>query len=343
MAAKLDLDAHVRRLVQIHFDPKSGAPYWLERARALGGDVRRQVKTFADLELLGPMDEEALRARPVLDFVPVSARASLSGAITAETGGTTGRPKRTVFSRAEFYAGFVEPFVRVAEYSGFPKSAPWLWAGPGGPHIIGQAAAACAAALGSPQPFAIDFDPRWFRKLPADSTGRSRYVQHLVDQALDIIAVEPIEVIFTTPVLLARLAEALSDAQRRRIRGVHYGGMRVEPQLLRRAQHEWFPNAVHLAGYGNSLFGVCMELGGPPDRRLCYHPFGLRHQVRVDAAGRVWMSRLDETVLIANLPERDSATAHPVPEAAARLGFQAGIADPRPLATGGESAAPGIY
>ncbi len=343
LTSAADLDAHVRRIVAIHFDPAAGAPYWLERARALNLDAIHRIQTFAGLALLGPMDEEALRTRSVLDFVPLSRRATLAGAVRAETGGTTGAPKRTLFTRAEFHAAFVAPFVVAAEISRFPRGGAWLFAGPGGPHVIGQAAAACAEALDAAQPFAIDFDPRWFRKLPADSTGRSRYLQHLLDQCLAILSAEPIDVIFTTPVLLARLAEALSPAQRDRIRGVHYGGMRVEPELLAAAQTEWFPNAVHLAGYGNSLFGLCMEFGGSADRELQYHPLGLRHQVRVDADGRVWMWRLDETVLIANLPERDRAVAATPDPAIAALGFQAGVRAPGPLETPSARCDVGIY
>jgi hypothetical protein len=343
MALDRGLDAHVRRIVAIHFDPDGGAPYWLERARASGWDVPARVRTCADLQLLGPMDEAALRSRPVLDFVPRSRRHRLAGALLAETGGTTGLPKRTVFSREEFHLGFVEPFVRAADSAGFPRGGLWLWIGPGGPHIIGQAAAACAAALECPQPFAIDFDPRWYRKLPPESTSRERYLQHLLAQALDILAVEPVDVIFTTPVILERLARTMNVSQRSRIRGVHYGGMRVDAELLVAAQLDWFPNAVHLAGYGNSLFGVCMELGGAPDRALRYHPYGFRHQVRVDGDGRVWMSRLDETVLIANLAERDSATERAATAAAARLGFGPCIEDPRPRKSPAADSDLGIY
>lgn len=338
----LNVDAHVRRIIGIHFHPDGGAPYWLEREKALGIDARGEIRTLTDLERLGPMDEEALRSRPVMDFVPRSERGRLAGAVVTETGGATGPPKRTLFARREFQAAFVEPFVRVADATGFPRSSSWLWVGPGGPHVIGQAAAACAAAMDSPQPFAIDFDPRWFRKLPAESLARQRYLHHLAEQALDIIRGQPIGVIFTTPVMLAQLAALMTDVQRARIHGVHYGGMRVEPALLKAAQTEWFPNAVHLAGYGNSLFGLCMEFGGPPERTLRYYPLGVRHHVRVGHDGRVWTSRLDSTVLIANMRERDVATAIPAP-GVSWADFGPGVEDPRP---GENYAAPqnlGIY
>ena len=339
MDAELERDEHVRRIVGIHFDPRGGAPYWLERERALHLNARAEIRGVADLSKLGSMDENALRERPVLDFVPHSQRGDLAGAIVTETGGATGAPKRTLFSRAEFEAAFVTPFVRVADHAGFPRGAVWLWVGPSGPHVIGQAAAACAAALGSPQPFSVDFDPRWFRKLPPDSLARERYLEHLLEQAMRVIDAEPVSVLFTTPVILERLAQKMNAAQRERIRGVHYGGMRVEPDLLRNAQTEWFPRAVHLAGYGNSLFGVCMEFGGTADRPLRYYPFGPRHLIRVAADGRVHMSRLDPTVLIANLAERDAADPAPPP---VLIGFGPGVENPRPFERA-ESGAAGIY
>ena len=341
MAASLNLDEHVRRIVALHFDPTAGSPYWLERQRELGLDAIDAIQGSNDLIKLGPMREQDLAERPVTDFVPLACRDRLVGAIVTETGGATGLPKRTIFAKEEFAEAFVTPFVRAAKHADFPHGELWLWVGPSGPHVIGQAAAACATALGSPQPFSVDFDPRWFRKMPADSLGRARYLEHLLEQAMHVIDHESIGVLFTTPVVLSQLAERMSDAQRDRIHGVHYGGMRIEPQLLLDAQTKWFSSAAHLAGYGNSLFGVCMEFGGKPDRPLRYHPYGARHLVRVAEDGRIWMSRLDETVLIANLPERDAGAPVHAP-ADAPPGFGPGVEDPHPITTAASSAT-GIY
>ena len=338
-----DLDEHVRRIIAVQFNPHTGAPYWLERQRELGMNATKDIQTFDDLKLLGDMEEEALARRPVLDFVPLSERNRLEGAVITETGGTTGSPKRTIFSRNEFHAAFVEPFVRMAEHVGFPRDGAWLYAGPSGPHVIGQAAGACATAWGGHQPFAIDFDPRWFRTLPAESIGRDRYIQHLLEQAMRILRAEPIVVIFTTPVMLERLATVMTVPERERVRGVHYGGMVVEPALLQHAQRMWFPNAVHLAGYGNSLFGVCMECGGNAARPLRYYPHGLRHQVRVAEDGAVWMHRLDRTVLIANMKERDVGVPALASAPLCSLGFGEGVEGPRPHRQHSEPLRIGIY
>ncbi len=324
------LDAHVRKIVAIHFDARTGAPFWLERQRELRIDATKELRTFADLEILGLMDEAALGERPISDFVPISIRSRLVGAIVADTGGTTGRPKRTVFTREEFHSAFVEPFLLLANHAGFPRGAVWLFVGPSGPHVIGQAAAACATALDSHQPFAVDFDPRWFHKLPPESTGRERYLQHIIEQAMEILRSQRIEVLFTTPAMIRPLAERMSSAQRDRIRGVHYGGMKVDADILIKAQTEWFPNAVHIAGYGNSLFGVCMEAGGDATRTLHYFPLGLRHQVRLTKRGQVCMSRLDESTLIPNLLERDFGIPASPTTALRTLGFGDGVSDPGP-------------
>ncbi len=343
MDVEAELDDCVRRIIAIHFHPQTGAPYWLARQKILGINAIEEIQTIADLDRFGAMEADALCTRPVLDLVPLSERQRLCGAVITDTGGTTGRPKRTIFSRDEFHAAFVEPFVLMAEHVGFPRDAAWLFVGPSGPHVIGQAATACAAALGSHQPFTVDFDPRWFRKLPHESAGRSRYIQHLLDQVTDVLRSEAVEVLFTTPVILERLNAIMSHVQRERIRGIHYGGMRVDADILHRAQSEWFPNAVHLAGYGNSLFGVCMEAGGAAHRKLQYFPHGLRHQVRVANDGRVWMNRLDPTVLIVNMIERDSGTAAAPPAQLERMGFGAGVEDPSPFQQTGTTESAGIY
>ena len=63
-------DARLRAALLAHFHPDTGTPYWLEQQAALGLDVRRDVRTVADLHLLGEFDREAWTERPLSDFVP---------------------------------------------------------------------------------------------------------------------------------------------------------------------------------------------------------------------------------------------------------------------------------
>ena len=345
----------------LHFDPDGGAPYWLERQRQLGIDARNDIRDDADLVRLGPMDEQALASRPVEDFIPRSLRHQRADCLIGETAGTLGKPKYAVHRGDEFHAAFVEPFVAAARRAGFPRELNWLFIGPSGPHIIGKAANACAHALGSPDCFTIDLDPRWAKKLPPGSFGWRRYVEHLEDQALTILASQRIGVIFSTPVVLESLAPRLSPEQRNAIQGLHLGGLSVSA-AQRTAFAEFFPNAVILSGYGNTLFGVMPELAYSADSGFSYYPQGERLLVRVmpndgnEAAqrlsrdvdygqrGQVVVSRLDEMQFIANMMERDLAVRVAPPAWAAREGFVLdGVQDPRPIVTAKVKPAVGLY
>src|ERR1051325_10251590 len=90
-AAREQLDAHVREMVAWHFSPETGCPYWLEFAKKLSFDPRKEVHGFADLKKLGHFQDEDLRGGPVRRWLP----RGLEGKpmYVFETGGSTGVPK----------------------------------------------------------------------------------------------------------------------------------------------------------------------------------------------------------------------------------------------------------
>ena len=93
-AARTALDAHVREIVSWHFDPATGSPFWLDYARKLGWDPRREISGFSDLGKLGAFEDEWLRGGPVQRWIPKG----LAGkpVFVFETGGTTGTPKTRI-------------------------------------------------------------------------------------------------------------------------------------------------------------------------------------------------------------------------------------------------------
>lgn len=357
-----DLDAlneRLRRMLAIHFDPRGGAPYWLEVASRLGFDPRREIESVDDLWRLGPMDQSALARRPIEDFVPRSQWARRAEWIVAETGGTLGEPKFAVHRRDEFRAAFIEPFLVAARRADFPRGGGWLFVGPSGPHIIGQAARACAAAMGAPEPFTVDFDPRWAKKLPEGSFALGRYRAHIQEQALRILRTQRVSVIFSTPPVIDGLGEQLDAATRDAIGGIHFGGMAVPPPL-RRKLRTLFPNAVMLAGYGNTLLGMAPELLSEECESVRYYPHGvrmmlqviplgegedrerIRQRVAVGERGQTLAHRFDETQLLVNLLERDTAVRL-APLVGDADFMQDGIADPQPLTHGAAKPALGLY
>lgn len=343
------LEARIARVMDAHFDPRWGSPWWLEQARALGFDPRREIRTAADLDRLPPVPREALARRPVEDFLPRRHHARRAELVISETGGTTGPPARTVFLPEDFESAFVAPFVAAAERVGFPRGRSWLFAGPSGPHVIGKAACACARALGAMEPFAVDLDPRWARRLPAGSLARRRYTDHVLAQAVEVMASQDVGVIFGTPPLVAALGARLDRAVREVVTGIHLGGMPATAGFLRRLADDWFPHAVALSGYGNSLTGMCPEMRGAragPEAGPAYFPHGERLVLEVVAPdpatgrGRVRFHRLDPSGLLPGVVERDEAAPARRPDGDTRFAAR-GIRDPRPPAA--NAPAEGLY
>lgn len=335
------MEDRLRRIVVLHFDPLEGSVFWLTRAAERGLDPRRIIRSPADLALLGEVTPQDLSERSVWDYVPRCLHARLDRMILGQAWGPAGREIWTAYREDEFEEAFVLPFVAAATHVGFPAEAAWLYVGPGGPHAVAKSVRPLATSLGGPDAFSVDFDPRWERRFPEGSFGRRRYTHHVVDQAMDIIRTQRVEVLFTSPVILERLASTMSREQRQRIRGVYYSGQPVTASALRHLQEEAFPEAVHLAGYTHALFGSCMEVHGAPGRPMRYYPHGNRLIVEVvDAAGKplppgreghVRLSRLDETMLIVGYTEPGRARGVPLP-AGAPEGFSAqGLEDPEPV------------
>ena len=350
------LAERIRRVVSVHFDPVWGSAFWLARAASLGIDGLRHLHAVEDLALLGETTPADLRSRPLLDFVPRRFHGRLDQFVVAQTGGTTeGGGQWTAYRDDEFVEAFVLPFVVAAGALDFPAGRQWLFVGPSGPHVIGKVVRHLAAAFGSPEPFSVDFDPRWVKKLPEDSFARQRYLGHVVEQAMAVIDAQEIGVLFTTPPVLTALAGLMTATQRERIAAVHYGGLAIAPEQMRGFQIETFPRAVHLSGYGNTLFGCCMELSTAAGREIDYFPFGQRLILDVDAAspeeggtaraaeGAVAFTRLDETFLIIHMRERDVATRVPPPAGAPPEFVLPGLRNPRPPPSVSGRIAVGLY
>src|SRR5262249_15810775 len=94
--AREKLDAHVREIMQAHFHPETGTPFWLERAKTLGFDPLKDVHGFAHLRKFGECEDEWLRGGPVRRWVPKSY--ANRPIYVFETGGTTGIPKSRIVS-----------------------------------------------------------------------------------------------------------------------------------------------------------------------------------------------------------------------------------------------------
>src|SRR5262245_15553022 len=94
--AKDKLDAQVRDIIQWHFNPETGCPFWLNFASQLDWDPRKEIHCYEDLRRFPPFQDEWLRGGPVRRWAPKG----IAGKplFTFETGGTTGVPKSRLAS-----------------------------------------------------------------------------------------------------------------------------------------------------------------------------------------------------------------------------------------------------
>ncbi len=302
--ARARLDAHVREIVAWHFDPATGCPFWLERARTLGFDPRKDIQTYEDLDRFGEFQDEWLRGGPVRRWVP---RAYADRPIYVfETGGSTGVPKTRV--NIEDFRIDYELFSQTLSDAAFPKGADWLMLGPSGPRRLRLAVEHLAQHRGGIC-FCVDMDPRWVVKLI--KRGRPQemheYKDHVVEQGLTLLrAHENIRCLFTTPKLLEALCERVSLVKMG-ITGVFCGGTQMTPQFHRFAREELLENGPLPSGnhrqdadatgtgagatasnagvtlapkiefvptYGNTLMGLaCCKPFDPADNYdIIYHP-----------------------------------------------------------------------
>lgn len=316
------LDAHVREIVQWHFDPQTGCPFWLEYAKTLDWDPRREIKTFQDLARFGFFQDEWLRGGPVRRWVPKG----FAGrpVYTFETGGSTGVPKSRI--NIEDFRLDYEAFSETLPDQFFRKGADWLSLGPTGPRRL-RLAVEHLAQFRDGICFMVDLDPRWVIKLVKMNQPRmaESYKQHVVDQGLTLLrAHDNIHCLFTTPKLLEALCEKVS-LKKIGITGVFCGGTEMTPQFHRFAVEELLEGAYFAPTYGNTLMGLAVHKPRVPedDFAIIYYPPNPRAMIEVvdpdspdrivgyGETGRVCLTTLTREFFMPRFLERDEAEREP--------------------------------
>lgn len=351
LAHSSDLDEWVRHVVDIHFHPAHGAPFWLGREKELGIDARRDIRTYDDLALLGFFPMDALRTRNVLEFLPAGLAKDRGKLRVQETGGTTGTPARIAVR--DFY-GPVNQFMNwyLDEVTGFPRGGNWLFIGPTGPHGVSDSTRQMAETRGG-MCYLIDLDPRFIKVLyqHGDMKTVGLYMEHIRRQAYGILDTQQIDVLGTTPILIQALAPELKE-RGHKFSGMMYGGTQLTKDLYHLLRTEYFPGAVHTAVYGNTLMGGALL--GPPDAgvsEIVYYPmeplvkFDVvdpqqpEKRVGLEQTGQVCITVLSEERFLPRVLERDQAERwHALPA----LGWE-GVANVRPLRGMQSSMTEGVY
>jgi len=321
------LDTHVRETVSWHFNPETGCPFWLERAKTLGFDPRKEVQSFDDLKKLGLFEDEWLRGGPVRRWVP---RAFANKPIYVfETGGTTGIPK-TRINIDDFRTDY-EMFSDTLPEKYFPKGSNWLMLGPSGPRRLRLAVEHLCQYRGGIC-FCVDLDPRWVVKLIKKGWMEhlNAYKDHVIEQALTVLkAGHDIKCLFTTPKLLESLANALekqgSSIKETGITGIFSGGTEFTPQFTRFAVEELLQGVYMTPTYGNTLMGLACSkpVTAEDGYKITYYAPQPRAVVQVvdfdnpdklveyGQTGRVMLTTLTKEFFMPRFRERDEGEREP--------------------------------
>ena len=349
------LDTWVCEVVDWHFDPVSGCPFWLNRAKELGWDPRREIKGFSDLSRLGAFEDEWLRGGPVGRWVPKG----LSGhpVFVVETGGTTGIPKTRIACN-DFRTDY-ELFSKTLPDEHFPKGSNWLMLGPSGPRRLRLAIEHLAQFRGGIC-FCVDLDPRWVIKLIKKGWNDhlQAYKDHCIDQAITILeAGHDIRCMFTTPKLLEALAMRLdkmnTTIRKIGITGIFSGGTEFTAQWNRFAHEELLDGAYMTPTYGNTLMGLAASPPSGPSEgyKITYYAPQPRavievvdfdnssRVVEIGASGRVKLTTLTKEMFIPGFLERDEGER----EAPCDLYSWDGVSGVRPFREFAQSTTVGVY
>ncbi len=345
------LDAHTREIVEWHFNPETGCPFWLHYATRLGWDPRREIQSYDDLDKFPSFEDDWMRGGPVERWIPRGLRGL--PAYVFETGGSTGIPKSRVQIN-DFRIDY-ENFSKTLPDKYFPRNADWISVGPSGPRRLRLAVEHLAQHRGGIC-FSVDLDPRYVIKLikRGDSQMAERYKQHVVDQSLTLLkAHDNIKCMFTTPKLLEALCDKVS-LERAGITGIFCGGTEMTPRFHRLAVEELLGDKIYFAPtYGNTLMGLAVHKKPEPadNWAIIYYPPAPRAMIEVvdpdepgrivdyGATGRARLTTLTKETFIPRFLERDECEREPP---CAQFPYD-GVRNVRPFSRFKTSVVEGVY
>ena len=348
-AAQAQLDAHLKEIIEWHFSPETGCPYWLDWAKK-NFDPRQEISSFADVLKFPHFADESLRDLQPEVWVPAQFKGKPFSIF--ETGGTTGMPKQRI-GWNDYKVDYSEFSEKISDEH-FPRNHYWLMMGPTGPRRLRLAIEHLANVRGSSCYF-IDLDPRFVKKLITNKQFEvaRQYMDHVVDQAVTILKNRKVSGLFTTPKLLEALAEKI-DLWEAGIRGVFCGGTTMAPQYVRFIVEEVLEGRIGFyPTYGNTLMGLAASVPLQPEDNfsITYYAPQPRAVLRIvdpndtrmtkgyGEWGRVELTTLTKEFFMPRFLERDEAIRR---EPRAPYAWD-GVAEVRPFGAMEKNIVEGVY
>ncbi len=348
-AAQAQLDAHLKEIINWHFSPETGCPYWLNWVKK-NFDPRKEINSFGDMLKFPHFADESLRDEQPEVWVPAQFKGKPFNIF--ETGGTTGMPKQRI-GWNDYKVDYSE-FSETISDEHFPRGGAWLMMGPTGPRRLRLAIEHLANVRGSSCYF-IDLDPRFVKKLISNKQFdvAKQYMAHVVDQATLILKHRKVSGLFTTPKLLEAIAEKM-DLYEAGIRGVFCGGTSMKPQEVRFIVEELLEGRIGFyPTYGNTLMGLAASVPLLPEDNfsVTYYAPQPRAVLRVvnpnktdetvayGEWGRVELTTLTKEFFVPRFLERDEVIRR-----APRASYAwDGVGDVRPFGAMEKNIVEGVY
>jgi acyl-CoA synthetase (AMP-forming)/AMP-acid ligase II len=244
----------IQAAMQWHFNPETGSPFWLDRIPKLDFDPRSDIRAVADLTRFPNVVEE-LRDINLDDLIPRGHTASDGQPVISESGGTTGSPKRVIWTPATLEMATTWHAAGLRKHGPIRK-ANWLCIGPSGPHMAGTLISKTAARFGA-MCLTVDMDPRWVKRLLARGASDevNLYIEHVVDQAEWILRSQDISVLYSTPPLLDGLIQrdGIAELINEMVEVIGWGGTKMDTDVRDRYQNEIFPKVRLVGGYAGTM------------------------------------------------------------------------------------------
>ncbi|MEV6904639.1 AMP-binding protein [Amycolatopsis sp. NPDC051372] len=352
-----DPDEFIQAAMRWHFGEDTGSRFWLSRAASLGFDPISDITTFPDLARFPNVTDE-LRDVPLEDLIPQGYGHRADVVSIVESGGTTGAPKSLPLV-ADFTVRMAEREAAALRSRGVGAGKGWLAVVPSGPHGGYEQSKRTARMFGS-YVFGVDFDPRWVKK--QITAGRTReadeYVDHILDQAAMILTRQRVNLLRTTPPLLARIArhDDLVQIIQKNVEYIHWGGASMDPDTRDFLRTAVFPGIAIVGAYGTTMAlgsGGIERPGLSDDDPCIFDPGPNPHtsvrvvdpetgaRVEFGGRGRIAIDFVTRGLFVPNNLERDEATRTPALDAD-QIGDS--FADVAPVAEfGGTAVVEGVY
>ena len=298
----------IEQVCNIAIDEELGSPLMIKLAKE--NNVKKgDVRTWEDLvEHFGATDPEVFRKSvtyTTTKWAFIQAKEKANRALSlAETGGTTGPPKKTVYLtdttyevtqlidpydiETPFYNVLIREQYEVMQDFKIPAGLNWLAIVPTGPHAIGKWSQLRWERDFVNLMFMIDLDPRFVKKaMMTDPKIGGMYVQHLKDQVENIVKQEfpLINGIFTTGVLLEQMYPLVEQlATRGNLKAIMHGGTPMPEETFRILTEDL--KLPVMGFYGQSLFGTLFQSPDVEGYNIDYYPHRWRTQPSQRPQGR---------------------------------------------------------